>query len=133
MKHTRMATLMFGVALGLGTLAANAQAQDRVAYGAQASPQVLLTQWGSYNNSHFDHGYRDGMDAGGKDARKGKGFIADEHGSYRDSHDRAYRDGYMRGYREAYDQYAHYRDGHYRDGYGHDNGRDDQWRDHDWH
>jgi hypothetical protein len=135
MKHMKMAALMFGVALGVGTLAANAQAQNRDNYGAQDSPQIFLTQWGSYNSGHHDHGYRDGSDAGGKDARKGKGFIPYEHGSYRDSHDRSYRDGYVRGYREAYDQNARYRDPRYgshndswRDS---DHDRDDHWRDRD--
>lgn len=137
MKYTRMAALMFSVALGLGTLAANAQAQDRDNYGPQVSPGLVLAQWGmGGNNGYFDHGYRDGETAGRKDALKGIRPIPYEHGSYRDSHNGAYRDGFVRGYREAYNQNErYYRNGSYggHNGYPRDNDhdRDDRWRDHD--
>jgi len=144
MKYTRMAALILGAALGLGTLALSAQAQERDDYGARVAPQFVLTQWG-LNNGHFDHGYRDGSKAGREDAQKGKRFIAYDHGTYRDSHDQTYREGYLRGYRETYDQYARYRDPRYGNHNGswrdrdddryerrdHDHDRDNRWRDRD--
>ncbi|HEX8926107.1 MAG TPA: hypothetical protein VF786_09965 [Terriglobales bacterium] len=136
MKHARMAALMFVGVLGLGTLATTAQAQDRDDYRPQVSPQVVLTQWGwGYGSASYNHGYRDGMTAGRKDAWKGIRPIPYEHGSYRDSGNEAYRDGFLRGYREGYGRNA--RGGWYNDGYRNDrwrdrdHDRDDRWRDRD--
>jgi len=139
MNYTRIAALMLGATLGLGTLAVNAQAQDRDDYGAQGSPQILLTQWGNWNNGTFDHGYRDGQKAGREDAQKGKSYRLFDHGTFTDSHNQTYRDGYQRGYREAYGQNGGYRNGSYGNGGYYGNGTyrnsDGSWRDSNgnWH
>jgi len=65
-----------------------------------------------------DNGFREGREAGDKDARHGKSFSPERHGDFRDADDgyhrdfgdkefyrREFRDGYRAGYAESYNAY----------------------------
>jgi len=92
----------------------------------------------------YDEGFRDGVDKGERDGRKGDRFDPWRHGDYRDADDgyhrefgpkysyqRTYRRGFEAGYRRAFANYSYRRDGYRgqygREGYygrdGYDNGR----------
>ena len=97
----------------------------------------------------YDEGFRDGINKGERDGRKGDRYSLRRHGDYRDADDgyrrefgprpyyqRAYRRGFEAGYRRAYSSYArgygYGRDRDYgrygdrdRDYYGSDRGRYD--------
>jgi hypothetical protein len=89
----------------------------------------------------YDEGYRDGINKGQRDGRKGDHFNFWRHGDYRDADDgyhrefgpryayqRAYRRGFEAGYRRSFATYARHGyppRGYYgRDGYGDDRYRD---------
>jgi hypothetical protein len=95
----------------------------------------------------YDEGYRDGINKGERDGRKGDRYSLRRHGDYRDADDgyrrqfgpkhyyqRTYRRGFEAGYRRAYASYARrYGYGYGRDGYGY--GRDGdygRYRDRDY-
>jgi hypothetical protein len=71
----------------------------------------------------YDRGYREGLDEGRNDARKGRDYSPSRHGEYRDADDgyhrrdgdrefyrRVYRRGFEIGYRESFDRFARGRD-----------------------
>ena len=69
----------------------------------------------------FQNGYRDGLDTGANDGRRGQSYDPESshfyrHGDYgfssilgaRDAYKRAYRDGFLRGYQEGYQNWQRY-------------------------
>jgi hypothetical protein len=67
----------------------------------------------------YDRGYREGLDEGRDDARRGRNYAPARHDEYRDADDgfrrgdgdrefyrRMYRRGFEVGYRESFDRYA---------------------------
>jgi hypothetical protein len=73
----------------------------------------------------YDEGFRDGIEKGERDGKKGERYSVRRHGDYRDADDgyrreygpkyqyqRVYRQGFEQGYRRAYGNYA-YRNGRY--------------------
>jgi hypothetical protein len=85
----------------------------------------------------YDEGYRDGIDKGERDGRKGERYSLRRHGDYRDADDgyrrqfgpkhayqRVYRRAFEAGYRRAYASHGYGRYGYGRDRYGRDRDRD---------
>src|SRR5256886_12670015 len=71
----------------------------------------------------YERGYREGLEEGRNDARKGRNYAPSRHGEFRDADDgynrrdgdrefyrRVYRRGFEVGYRESFDRNARYRD-----------------------
>ncbi len=87
-------------------------------------------QYGEAHRRGLDRGYKEGLEHGEKDGRRGEDYNFQHHGEYRDAdagyrshygsrvaYSRAFRRGYEEGYRDAYQTYAHGRNGHGRDRY----------------
>ena len=85
--------------LSLGSLAASAYAQQNA---APQRVQLVYANYDGHEQREYNHGYKDGTHAGVDDARHGRRFNLDGHGSYRDHRDHEYREGFERGYREGY-------------------------------
>jgi len=71
----------------------------------------------------YDTGYREGLEEGRNDARRGRDYAPSRHGEYRNADDgyhrrdgerefyrRVYRRGFEVGYRESFDRNQRYRD-----------------------
>jgi hypothetical protein len=83
--------------------------------------------YGVYGNGReferraYDNGFREGINAGEKDGRRGRSFEYDRHGEWRDADDgyhreygskdfyrRSFREGFRAGYAQGYNRYARY-------------------------
>jgi hypothetical protein len=103
--------------LAIGVLAMPACASQSYGY---RGPQIRQVQQQAY-----EYGYREGLEAGEKDARSRRDYSPARHGEYRDadrgyrrdagdrySYQRAFRRGFEGGYRDGFSRYGS------RDGYG---------------
>jgi hypothetical protein len=85
--------------LGFGSLTAAAHAQS----AARLQPaQFRYYDDDRHESREFHDGYRDGSNAGKKDARHRRGFRLEGNNRYRGHSDHEYREGFERGYRESY-------------------------------
>lgn len=110
-RHLPMVLLAVGVALASSACAAQIYEGREVAYGREIDRRA------------YDRGFREGVEAGQSDARRGRDFSYRRHDEYRDTdqdyrwdegdrYRRSYREGFQAGYTEAFSRNARYwRDG----------------------
>jgi len=104
------AVLVAGSLLLAGTTACATRTYDYRPYRADNSPQI--------ERRAYDTGYRQGLDRGRDDARRGRVFSIERHDEYRDAdsgyrrdegisrdqYRQMYRDGFRAGYAESFQQ-----------------------------
>ena len=76
-------------------------------------------RYGGYNNGNqyeLNRGYRQGLETGSSDGRRGQSYSPQRSRHYRNASSQAFLDGFVRGYDEGYRQYSGYGNGRFRSG-----------------
>jgi hypothetical protein len=110
--HRSVQALLFLAGVAVATPAC---AEQIYGYGGQRRSVYER----NFERRAYDNGYRDGVQEGQNDARRGRDFSYQRHNQYRDADDgyrrgvgdrddyrRSFRQGFQTGYSEAYSRYA---------------------------